>query len=214
MSINIKDIKRITKDYLDLFPLWNILGNNILFRDNGPILQGLLFERASTDVYRPTGFIRVLCAPNPVDAMIMELPQGLSYPNGAPCRSISLQSHEKVIFDVVGDMKTQIYPPLDLPLAPIKVLAFYVKEAVPTIIEAYSLGALHAYFGLNKDAKEWIKRYKQLVLEQKMEDIDSEYEAKRENFINELEIWIGEGIANEKLRKIIDEEKKKLGINE
>jgi len=75
------------------------MGKNSLVRENGPILQGVLFNRSADDVYRPTGFIRVLTAPEPVG--ILELPQPLRYPNGASGRRIRLNNHEKERDEIV-----------------------------------------------------------------------------------------------------------------
>ena len=212
MTIKKKDLTRIVKDYQEYFPDWKTLRNMVIFRESGPVLQGILFDKATINVYKPTAFIRNLSAPYPADGIIMELVQRLRHRNGAPDRSIGLQSHPTVIREVVQELKRQVVPPLDQPLNPIKVLTLYEKMAQPTTKQAYSLASLHAFLGFNKDAQRWINEYKRLLSERKMYGYVTENEKVDEHFINMLNTWIQEGIARTRLEIIVEEEKKKLGI--
>lgn len=113
MTISQKEIRRIAQSYQEYFPEWKLLGNDVLYRETGPVFQGILFDRASANVYKPTGYIKNLSSLNPTGAMFMELPQRLRHSNGAPDRSIGLQHHERMILDVVGELKKQLKPSIE-----------------------------------------------------------------------------------------------------
>lgn len=213
VTLKKKDLIRITNDYLPQFPGWRCLGFDTLIRENGPILQGILFNRASSDVYKPMGFIHVLCSPSSMDVMGLELPQSLKHKNGAPDRAIGLSNHERLLPEVVADLRKQILPQIDKPLEPIKVLDLYLKMAVPTLSQAESIAALQSYFGFEKDAKRWIGRFRQLFDDRKKIFGDlPEFDNKDKAFIDELEAWLVGGMAKQNLTLIIEEERRKFGL--
>jgi hypothetical protein len=213
MTIKAKDLKLIVQDYLEYFPGWRILGFDTLYRDSEPILQGILFNRASWDVYRPTGFIRVLTSPSPKG--VLQVPQPLKNLNGAPGRTIGLVNHNrnrlKIVPEIVNELRRQIEPSIDRPLDPKKVLKWYANRAILSINDAYSLAAFHAYLGFDNDARFWIREFHQWIDERKIIQDESVEEDSR--FLEELENWLEKGVARSKLESIIELERKKLGIS-
>jgi hypothetical protein len=212
MTIKAKDLKLIVQDYLEYFPGWRILGFDTLYRESGPILQGILFNRASGDVYRPTGFIRVLASPNPKGTIQVPLP--LRHLNGAPGRAIGFVTHNrdrlKIVPEIVNELRRQIEPSIDQPFDPQKVLKWYANQAILSITDAYSLAAFHAYLGFDNDARFWIHQFHQWIDERKI--ILAEWVEEDSRFLEKLENWLEKDVARSELDIIIELERKKMGI--
>lgn len=207
MTIKTKDLKKIVSDYQQFFPGWKILRNQALVRETGPIIQGILFDRSSGDVYRPTGFIRVLTAPE--GELVLELPQRLAYPNGAPSRSIYLKNHEKERADVAKELVRQIRPCLNEPLNLEEVFRIYEQEAT-TESEAYSLATLYAYIGNISKAREWTSKFWQLL---PTEESDwKSYMRERARFLHSLEDALDNQNSKEFLENVIRKERQALGL--
>jgi hypothetical protein len=227
MTIKKKDIVRIVRDYQPAFPGWEIpkRGTEIV-RVESPVLQGIVFDRSPRDIYRPTGYIRVLTAPK--SSGVMDLVQDLKRANGAPQREVTLLGHKRERDEIVSELYRQMRPKLDEPLDPLEVLEMYEREAVPKVPEAYSIATLCAYLGYEAKARDWIRRFRELEHEweqywlsdpkrkrystakwfQDSEQIDEE----RKKFIDDLEEWLDKGEARERLETVIQEERKKLGL--
>jgi hypothetical protein len=214
MTISQKYLKRIQTDYLLYFPSWKTHKNDVLYRESGPILQGILFDRSSRDVYKPTGFINVLCTPRTVSFMGLELAQRLQYKNGAPDRSISLKSHEKYLLEVVAELKRQVMPPVEQPLDARNVLELYKKEAQPVMGHAYSLAHFCAYFGEDDEAIHWINRYRYFFNERKEAGLGlPEHDKFINASIDRLEQWIDNSVARTQLNKVVEESRRLMGID-
>jgi len=208
MTIKLKDLKRIVKDYQSFFPDWKILGGDTLVRENGPVLQGILLDRSANDIYRPTGFIRVLTVPK--HPHVLELPQRLRYPNGAPDRRVRLKNHERERDEIVRELRRQIVPPIDRPLVVLEVLELYEREAIPTAAEAYSLATLRAYHGYEVEARRWCLRFRELL--EKIKPYWDESVYAEVDFINSMEHWLDKGEAKQQLEQVIEAERRKLGL--
>jgi hypothetical protein len=226
MTIKKKDIRRIARDYQLAFPNWQFLEPGAIARVSGPVLQGIVFDRSARDIYRPTGYIRVLTVPK--SAGIMELPQQLTYPNGAPQREVKLSNHEKERAEIIQELYRQIWPRLDRSLDPLEVLEVYERKAIPKTPEAYSLAALCAYLGYESRARDWIRRFRELDLEWEKYWMSDPKRKKyrlseagqkgrqpyleRTKFVDNLEKWLDKGKAKQELERVIEQELNKLGL--
>ena len=210
MTINRKDLKRITEDYHSrYFPDWKVIDFDMLARESGPILQAIVLDRSSDDIYRPTGCLQVLTAPRGGRGG-MELPQRLKRPNGSSGRYVRLQSHEKKRDETVEALRQQIVPSIERPLVVSEVLELYEREAIPTAPEAFSLATLRAYLGYNQEARKWCAKFKELQ-EQRREHW-SEITHQQLDLITSLEQWLDEGTARQHLEEVLQEERRKLGL--
>ena len=208
MTISRREIKRITEDYHRYFPDWKIINLDTLAREDGPVLQGILFDRSARDIYRPTGFIRVLTAPDVPG--VMELAHRLNRPNRLSDWSVRLQSHEKERDRIVEELHRQLTPSIERPLVASEVLKLYEREAVPNGAEAYSLATLCAYFGHDKNAREWCTKFRDLT--EWLKDDFPKHVLERQAFLDSLERWLDEGTARQRLEEVLQEERRKLGL--
>lgn len=208
MTISAKQIKKVTKDYHSYFPDWVIIDKNTMVRENGPVLQGIVFDLSSRDIYRPTGFIRILTAPKTKGAM--ELAQRLRYPNGAPDRSVKYKNHLNEIDEIVQELHSQIIPSIDQPLEVSAVLDAMLSRVTPTGPMAYSLASLYMYLEHDTQAMVWVDRY-QVYLEERGEFI-SDTDIKREQFLVTALSWLNEGTEKTHFEKIIQSERRKIGV--
>lgn len=226
MTIKKRDILRIVRDYQSAFPGWEIpkRGTEIV-RVEGPVLQGIVFDRSPRDIYRPTGYIRVLTVPK--SPGIVELPQDLKRANGAPQREVTLRGHERERDEIVGELFRQMRPKLNEPLEPLEVLEIYERKAVIKSPQAYSIASLCAYLGYEAKARDWIRRFRELEQEwinywlsdpkrkkywTSEKALKERADEERQKFIDELERWLDKGEARERLEAVIQEERKKLGL--
>jgi hypothetical protein len=200
-------IHRIAQDYREAFPGWRISIDLDLVRAEGPILQGILFDRSSKEDYRPTGYVRTLTTPAPT--RVLALFQPLKNRNGSPGRRVSIGSHERELAEIADELRLQIRPLLDQPLDVNEVLALLEAEAIPKAAQAYSLATLHAYLERPKDARSWCARFEKL----QGEFTDwGEVETERAAFIKELIGWLDGEEAHKRLEEVIIAERRKLGI--
>lgn len=206
MTIELKEMERIVKDYHTYFPKWKILDGDILVRESGPILQGIvLYRPVDADTYTPTGFIRVLTAPKM--AVVMEWPQRLEWPKGSEC-AVSPQEHEGVRAEIVEALRQQLTPAIDRPLVAVEVLKLYERKAMPTALEAYSLATLRAYLGYEQEARQWCARFKELAGKK-----GQRYEYEEElYFLKSLQQRLDEGTARKHLEEVLQAERCKLGL--
>jgi hypothetical protein len=212
MTIKLRELRRITKDYAQFFPGWKQLPYGTLARDKDCVLQGIVFNRSSSDDYMPLGYVRVLAVPG-TEVHGMELTQDLKYPNGASDRRVKLANHEKERNAIYEEICRQIRPSVLRPLDPEEVLTIYEREAAPNMTQACSLAALNACLGHSDKAVEWVYRYRQLAekMRPKMrpwsEWMESEY-----RFVETLAGWLEKGIAQQELQGVVTAERVRFGI--
>jgi hypothetical protein len=190
--------------YHSAFPNWKIVRNDTLVREDGPVLQGITFDRLSGGDYRPIGHIRVMVAPE--DVWGYELTQDLNI----KVRHIERRAHEMLKNKVVEAIHAEFVPRVDQPLHAQEVLNLYEQRAVPTSPEAYSLAPLNAYLGNDSRALYWCSRFSELVDAVSNPWQDSDY--KRRAFLDQLEKWLQAGNAKQQLERVLQEERRKWGL--
>lgn len=197
------ELRSILEFYHAQFPSWNVIQKGTLVREDGPVVQGITIERLSGGVYRPTGHIRVLVAPE--DHWGFELPQRLTK-NGQLNRRQDREFRDRM----VKAIRAEFIPSVDRPLVAEDVLRLYEEKAYPSSPEAYSLAALNAYLGHDERALYWCARFSELV------DANGnpwqDYDHKRRAFLDQLEKWIMAGEANQQLERVLQEERRKWGL--
>jgi hypothetical protein len=210
MTIKMKELRPLVTDYHAFFPTWRIIGGNRLVREAGPVMQGILFNRSSEDDYRPTGFVQVLTAPGMTGAL--ELPQELPHGKASGGRRVRLRDHARERDDVVHELRRWIVPSLERPLDALEVLELYERRvgARPANAHAYSLATLHAYLGHEKGARAWCARFRELDAKLRASKIPPD--AERLEFMASLERWLDEGKAKDELDRVIEAERRKLGL--
>jgi hypothetical protein len=201
--LTIQELGSIIEFYQAHFPSWNVIQKDILVREDGPVAQGIAFERLSGGEYRPTGHIHVLVAP--ADHWFLELSQRLS-----KNRHINRRQHPEFRDRVVEAIRAEFVPSVDRPLVAEEVLKLYEEKAYPSDPEAYSLAALNACLGHDDRARYWCSRFTDLVnaIGRPWQDFDY----KRRAFLDQLEKWIQAGDAKQQLERVLQEERRKWGL--
>jgi hypothetical protein len=201
--ITLKELEPVVQYYQSQLPGWTLIRRATLVRMNGPVLQGITFDRLSYGAYRPVGYIRILTAPEVRGGM--ELPQFLDAK-----MSIRLGEHERVREKIVDAMRHEFAPNITRPLDPFEVLKLCERKAIPTSPEAYSLATLNAYLGKKERALYWCSRFNKLVdaLKRPWGDEDKE----RRAYLDLLEKWISEGTEKQHLEEVMQREREKWSI--
>lgn len=213
MSRSRLKVKDVGIDYLQAFPTWRVLDRHELVRLDGPVLQGVCFQGSSSDDYRPTSFVRILCKPYSDRSHLtgaLELATFLTYKNGAS-RSVELRNHVQERDDVISEMKRQFLPRMDLPLRAEDVLLLYEDSAVRTEPQCASLAFLNAYFGRMARAALWCQKGIQLATQPYWRDIEWTQVVKRD--LEQLLAWIASGSATTEAYRIADENIHAIGLD-
>lgn len=201
-----KELRPIVDFYHARFPTWRIVRDDTLVRDDGPVLQGITFDRLSYGVYRPTGHIRVLVAPQ--DSWVFELCQKLN----VKVRQVTRRQDNPEFRDrVVEAIRAEFRPNVDAPLVAEEVLRLYEREAVPTSVQAYSLATLNAYLGQDVRALYWCSRFTELANEGGR--TWQEFDYKQRASLDSLEQWINEGVAKQQLERVLQDERHKWHLD-
>ena len=198
--MTVSELRPIVAFYHSNLPGWRAVREDTLFREAGPVLQGITFERLSYGSYRPIGYIRVLVAPE--KCWVFELPQHLD----AKIRQIDPRAHEVLCYKVAQAIRTEFLPDVGVPLEAASVLALYERSAVPSGPEAYSLAALNAYLGDRDRALYWCSQFSSLVTGA---GAWQEYDYRRLNFLNRLRTLIVSGEANAWLDRVLEDERRR-----
>ena len=199
-----EELRPVVEFYHGYFPTWKVIQKDTLAREDGPVVQGITFERLSGGEYRPTGHIRVLIAPE--DAWAFELSQRLDI----KLRQINRRQHPEFRDRVVEAIRTEFVPNVGKPLVAEQVLRLYEEKAFPSDPEAYSLAALNAYLGHDDRARYWCSRFTELVNAVGRPWQDFDY--KRRAFLDQLEKWLQAGDAKQQLERVLQEERRKWGL--
>lgn len=202
--LTLKELQPIMEFYHAKFPAWRVIRNDTLVREANPVVQGITFDRLSYGVYRPTGYIRILVAPE--DFWGFELPQYLIKP-----REINRRQDREFRPRVIEAIRSQFVPSVDRPLVVKDVLNIYEHEALPPRSpDAYSLAALNAYLGHDDRALYWCAQFTELVNSHGLGWQDFDY--KRRAFLDQLEQWLKAGEAKQQLERVLQEERRKWGL--
>ena len=202
-KLTLKELRFIVEDYHKAFSNWQLLGKEIIARENGCLLQYIGFERLSTGSYRPTCGVYYLCVPDRSGSLG---PQWLNI----KVRIIDPRAHERLRDKVVEAIHQEIVPSVDAPLEAEQVLAMHEDHEPIRSPDAYNLAALNAYLGHNKRALYWCSRFPELV--EQLGFGWQEFDLKRGAFINSLKHWIEVGQARQELEKIVQDEHRKWGL--
>jgi len=202
--LTLKELRPIIEFYHAKFPTWRLIRHDTLVREAPPVVQGITFDRLSYGVYRPTGHIRVLVAPD--DDWVFELCQKLN----VKVRQIDRRQHPQFRDRVVEAIHAEFLPKVDEPLVADEVLALYEAKAYPTPAAAYSLAPLNASLGHDDRAIYWCSRFTQLVNQLGNPWQDFDYE--RRAFLDQLEQWLKAGTAKQELAGVLEEQRHKWGL--
>ena len=202
-KISVAQINRVTTGYLSMLDGWQQVREDTIARAVGPVAQCIGFERLSDGTCRPVCYLRVLAAPDVPG--VMELPQHLN----VKLRQFSLREHETTRDRIFEAMSSEFVPDIQRPLDPVLVLENYESEAIPNSAEAYSLSALSAFLGHPDRFQKWKHHFIELV--------DSlgyweEWDKERRAFLEKMDDWISKGTVTEQLEGVVEEERKKLGL--
>ena len=199
--LTIQELRPIVEFYHANFPTWRVIRNDTLVREAGPVAQGITFERLSGGEYRPTGYIRVLVAPE--DSWGFTLPQFLN----VKVRQINRRQHPEFRDRVADAIRAEFVPSVDRPFVAEDVLEFYESRARPTSAEAYSLAPFNAYLGRDDRSLYWCSRFTQLVNE--AGNPWQDYDYKRRVFLDQLEQWLKAREAKQQLERVLQKERRK-----
>lgn len=202
--LTISELRSIVEFYHAHFPTWKLIQKGTLVREDGPVAQGIVFERLSAGDYRPTGHVHVLVAP--ADYWFLELSQNLKKHS-----SVSRRQDREYRPRVLEAFRSEFVPKVDRPLVAEEVLKLYEREANPPASpDAYSLAPLNAYLGHEERALYWCSRFPELVAESS--NPWEECDLKRKEFLDRLTSWIKAGVAKQELQKVLEEERRKWGL--
>lgn len=204
--LTIKELRPIVEFYHTRLPAWRIVRDDTLIREDGPVAQGITFDRLSHGVYRPTGHVRVLVAPQV--SWVFELCQKLNVKvRQVTRRQDGLEFRNRVI----DAIRAEFVPSVDSPLVAEDVLDLYEQQANPPhSAVAYSLAALNAYLGKEKRALYWCSRFAELLDASGRQLKDFDY--KQQEFVHSIEEWIKEGESKEQLERVLQAERRKWGL--
>jgi len=208
--IKMKEIYRIAQFYLQAFPGWRIVEKHCIVRESGPVLQGIALDRVSfADEFRVVAFFRVMIVP--CDFFGYELPEHLRGHRGGD-RMVHLRDYERRRDEIVSEIRRQITPRVDLALDPLEVLSMYEAADAPTLGKAEAIAALHAYFGHDRKARKWCKVFRKEAAKTRAALGDQRYLST--DYVDSLERWLDNGETQVQLDRILQGERKKLGLTE
>ena len=119
--------RKITSDWLILFPAIGILKPLHLARRVGPLLQGIVLQRSSlVDEYRPASHVHCLASEFP--ALTLTLVQYLRTKDTGARDGIRVQYHEREYQEAAQRVRTQAKLPLEGDLGLGDVVGAYEKE--------------------------------------------------------------------------------------
>jgi hypothetical protein len=197
----------IRDPYHRFLPEWLHIPEDSLVRFDGPVLQGICWERLSGGTYRPMNFMRALVSPEPQSkggaGFWMQIPKG------SP-GTVSLRWHSEKLVAMFETMKREFKPLIVQPLDANEVLGLAECEAVPTCQEAYALAGLNAYLGHAGRALCWCQRYDSLVDSVGLPWNDLDRAQRR--FLDTLVRWIEAGEAKRQLDVVLQEERRKWEV--
>jgi hypothetical protein len=199
------EIRSIVRYYNSKLPQFEVLGHDMLVRSDGPVVQGISFERMSAGAYRPTPHVRVMVAPENV--WCFELSEPLSIKFRVTERLHDTSSHRD---QVVAAMMAEVVPRLDQPLRAENVLELYERMAVPNFSQAYSLAALNAYLGRDLRALFWCDEYIRLVEGNPFGWYDEV--VRMRDYLSQLREWIRAGESRRQLDRVLEAERLKWGL--
>ena len=203
--LTIPELRKIVEFFHGHFPNWAVIRKDTLVRIAGPVVQGITFERLSGGSYRPTGYIRVLVAPE--EFWGFELPQELN----VRLRQIDRHQDTSEFRErVVEAIRNEFLPNVDLPLTADQVLALYEEKAYPSPPQACSLAALSAFLGHDERALYWCSRFRELV--NATGNPWQPFDLKRGSFLELLERWLKSGNARQELERVLQGECAKWGL--
>ncbi|MCG3128227.1 MAG: hypothetical protein CHACPFDD_03104 [Phycisphaerae bacterium] len=205
MTLKLTEVARIAADYCAHLPGWAPLGKDALRRVAYPVMQGICFDRASDDVYRPLSFIDVLVG-YPKGTPGLGLAKYLRHKRGAPQWSVRLRDHERDFNEVLDAMVRQFRPRVLVPLDPLEVVSIYENEEYHNTPKAYELASLHAYYDHLREARTWCRRFWEIDAQRPYPD------ALRRALVTQLETWIETGTAREQVDAIGRENAWRLSI--
>jgi hypothetical protein len=211
MTIPKPKLRQITKDYLKLLKAdWAIYEVGSVYRRNGPVLQGICFDRSRTDDYFPQSFFKVLAEPGDFKGG-MEMVEWLRKPNQSPWY-VSLQSHAKFQGDVAQAMVAQFKPPIDKPLHWEDVLQLYESRKTSSFNETFSFITLLSYAGKVIQAEQSIVVFRRMFDDLVAHKIATEGVYELGWFVDKLEAWNKEGTARQNLDRVVEEQVRKFDI--
>ncbi len=202
--LSLEELAQFLAFYQSKLSGWRVVRQSVLVREAAPVAQGIAFERLPDGVYRPVGHLRVLVAPELVWAL--EMPQYLDI----KVRQIGRREHAELRDRVCEAMRIEFVPSITTPLRSDDALKLYEQAALPSAAEAYSLAAFNAYLGNNDQARKWCRRYTELstrLVPQPQEAGDL-----RQAFLDQLELWLSKGEAQQQLERVLQEERRKWGL--
>lgn len=203
--LTLHELDAIMRFYHGRFPDWKVIQRDLLVREDGPVVQGIAFERLSDGEYRPTGHIHVLIAPS--SHWPLELSQWLNVRvRQIERRRDTPEVRESVIRAIHGEFVPQV----GSPLCAEQVLSLYEARATPTSPEAYSLASLNAYFGHDERALHWCSRFTDLV--NKSGISWQGCDLARRSLLDKLETWIQVGTARQELDRVLVDARRKWGL--
>jgi hypothetical protein len=213
MALKLKDLAPILADYRTVLVGWKAWGKDSLYRESSPVIQFLVLGRPTyANIYRAAFCLRVLVAPASSSGETNDYWQSLTYTDSRSEANYRLIDHAAKREQILADVRRQIRPPVDEPLTVEAALNCIETKAVPTMNEAYTLAALHAYLGHDSQAQVWIERFHQERLE--LPWTNEESIIYQHKFIDRLTVWLKEGQAREQLEQLIPEERRKLGLKD
>ena len=106
MSIPIKQLERIVRDYVVSFPALMLWDRDTLVRRTGPLLQCVLFNRSSGNDYQPKGYFWVVTDPIAEPGTYLQCVQELPYRRtGVLGRRVRLENHELERSEIAEDLR-------------------------------------------------------------------------------------------------------------
>lgn len=202
MTLKLSQLVPVAKYYQERLA-WGSIDKNVIMRVSAPFAQGIIFDRASDDTYRPITFLSILVAPLLVKGSL-EFPQFLARKGGD--WSIRLRDHDRDRDQVFEEMLRQFQPMLAKPLDPVECEAICRQRAKPW--EAYKLAAVAAYYGRAGETRRQCKYFHEAMQRFPKSPADSE----RTRFVEELLRRLDQGDVQNWLNDLMLKNKSELGL--
>lgn len=98
---------------------------------------------------------------------MLELPQLLASPSGAPAMSYSEKRHGEVCAAVAERLNREVVPPTNTPITLPDLITAYASRAIPRAEESISIASLLAYQDDGRQALIWLDRFETLVAQRR-----------------------------------------------
>lgn len=211
VTLKIKELEPIVREYASYFPGLQVWERDMLVRREGPLLQGILFNRSSGNDYQPEGFFYNVIDPGMTPGTMLWVQDLPWKPSGVPGRRVKIENHASERDEIVEGLRNYIQPSLSQPLKLEEVVSILEEIEKPDTNETFLIAVIYNYLENAAKAKQWIQEHQRLA-----ESVPTwkEQEAQRMEVLKKITDWLNEDKVREHMDALIEKRCNELGLTQ